>query len=50
MTRILLHGVEGPMTVNGRRYAAPEILAAMPPVGMMDDEDLAAVCSPSSLL
>ncbi|MEM9016822.1 MAG: c-type cytochrome, partial [Verrucomicrobiota bacterium] len=43
LARILLHGLEGPIDVRGRRYAPPDILPAMPPVGMMSDGEIAAV-------
>ncbi len=43
LAKILLHGVEGPMTVKGTVYAPPDILPAMPPVGMMSNSDIAAV-------
>lgn len=42
LARILLHGLEGPLQVNGKYYAPPDILPAMPPVGMMSNNDLAA--------
>ncbi|MCZ6673736.1 MAG: c-type cytochrome, partial [Verrucomicrobia bacterium] len=35
LARILLHGLEGPIEVNARKYGPPDILPAMPPVGMM---------------
>lgn len=42
LARILLHGLEGPVKVAGKTYAPPEILPAMPPVGMMSNDELAA--------
>lgn len=43
LTKILLHGIEGPIEVNGRAYRAPEILPAMPPVGMQSDREIAEI-------
>lgn len=42
LARILLHGLEGPIAVNGQTYEPPKILPAMPPVGMMSNNELAA--------
>ena len=42
LARILLHGLEGTIDVNGKTYQPPKILPAMPPVGMMSNNDLAA--------
>lgn len=42
LARILLHGLEGSIQVAGKTYAPPQILPAMPPVGMMSNEELAA--------
>lgn len=43
LVKILLHGLEGEITVNGKSYAPPLSLPAMPPVGMMSDQQIAAV-------
>ena len=40
---ILLHGIEGPMEVAGKRYAEPEILPVMPGHSTLDDATLASV-------
>ena len=40
---ILLHGMEGPIQVNGKRYDAPEILPVMPSHSTMDDADIASI-------
>jgi mono/diheme cytochrome c family protein len=40
---ILLHGMEGPLEVNGKRYDAPEILPVMPSHSTIDDAALASV-------
>jgi mono/diheme cytochrome c family protein len=43
LVRIVLHGLEGPIDVAGKRYDAPDILPVMPPHSVMDDEELASV-------
>ena len=43
LSLILLHGMEGPLEVNGKTYDAPEILPVMPSFSTMDNEDLAAI-------
>ena len=40
---ILLHGMEGPIEVNGKKYDAPDILPVMPSFASTSAEDLAAV-------
>jgi mono/diheme cytochrome c family protein/glucose/arabinose dehydrogenase len=40
---ILLHGIEGPIEVNGKRYDVPEILPVMPSHSTMDDADIASI-------
>ena len=40
---ILLHGIEGPIQVNGKRYDAPEILPVMPSHSTMGDADIASI-------
>ncbi|OOG78054.1 c-type cytochrome [Algoriphagus sp. A40] len=40
---ILLHGIEGPIEVSGKKYDAPEILPVMPSHSTMDDGDIAAI-------
>lgn len=40
---ILLHGIEGPITVKGKLYDAPEILPVMPSHSTMDDRSIAAI-------
>jgi mono/diheme cytochrome c family protein len=42
LARILLHGLEGPIEVNHKTYAPPNILPAMPPVAMMSNTEMAA--------
>ncbi len=43
LARILLHGLSGPLTVSGKRYASPEIQPSMPPLAMLNNSDVAAV-------
>ncbi len=43
LIQIILHGLEGPITVNGRRYEPPGILAEMPSLAVMDNENIASV-------
>ena len=40
---IILHGIEGPIEVAGKKYDAPEILPVMPSHSTMDDESIAAI-------
>ena len=40
---IVLHGIEGPLEVAGKRYAQPEILPVMPGHSTLDDGTLAAI-------
>ena len=40
---ILLHGIEGPIEVNGKRYDAPDILPVMPSHSTMDDSSLSSI-------
>ena len=43
LSLILLHGLEGPIEVAGKKYDAPEILPVMPSHSTMTDADIAAV-------
>ncbi|MBN3582960.1 c-type cytochrome [Algoriphagus aestuarii] len=43
LTLILLHGLEGPIEVDGKKYDAPEILPVMPAHSTMDDGSIAAI-------
>jgi mono/diheme cytochrome c family protein len=43
LSLILLHGLEGPVEVNGKRYDVPEILPVMPSHSTMTDDGIAAV-------
>jgi mono/diheme cytochrome c family protein len=40
---IILHGIEGPIEVGGKKYDAPEILPVMPSHSTMDDASIAAI-------
>ncbi len=43
LTRVMLHGLTGPITVSGKRYAAPEVQPLMPALAALDNDDVAAV-------
>lgn len=43
LTLILLHGIEGPLEVAGKRYAEPEILPVMPGHSTLGDRQLSAI-------
>ncbi len=43
LVRILLHGMEGPLSVDGIRYASPDILPVMPSHSALNDRELAAI-------
>lgn len=40
---LVLHGIEGPLEVAGRRYAEPEILPVMPGHSTLDDGTVSAI-------
>ena len=40
---ILLHGMEGPVNVNGKKYDVPDILPSMPSFATLQDKDIAAL-------
>jgi len=43
LSLIVLHGMEGPMVVAGKKYDAPAILPVMPAHSTMGDPDIAAI-------
>lgn len=43
LAMILLHGMEGPVTVNGKEYGIPDILPSMPSFSTLQNEDIAAI-------
>ncbi|SFO79394.1 Cytochrome c, mono-and diheme variants [Algoriphagus ornithinivorans] len=43
LSLILLHGIEGPIEVTGKKYNAPEILPVMPSHSTLDDGSIAAI-------
>lgn len=43
LSLIVLHGVEGPLTVSGKRYAEPAILPEMPGHSALDNKTIAAI-------
>lgn len=42
---ILLHGIEGAITVNGKTYDIPDILPNMPSFSTLQDKDIAAIAT-----
>ena len=40
---LLLHGMEGPMEVNGKRYDAPDILPVMPAHSTLEDGSISSI-------
>ncbi len=42
---ILLHGIEGPIMVNGKMYDIPDILPNMPSFSTLQDKDIAAIAT-----
>lgn len=43
LSLIMLHGLEGPIEVAGKKYDAPEILPVMPSHSTMDDAVIASI-------
>lgn len=43
LSLILLHGMEGPLKVNGKQYDVPDILPVMPSHSVVDDHHIAAI-------
>lgn len=43
LSLIMLHGLEGPIEVSGKKYDAPEILPVMPSHSTMDDAVIASI-------
>ncbi|WP_425237641.1 DUF7133 domain-containing protein [Ulvibacterium sp.] len=43
LAMILLHGMEGPVTVNGKEYGIPDILPSMPSFSTLQNEDIASI-------
>ena len=43
LSRVLFHGLSGPITVSGRRYDIPEIQPVMPPLAALGNTEIAAV-------
>jgi hypothetical protein len=40
---LVLHGIEGPMEVNGKLYDAPDILPVMPAHSTLDDGSISSI-------
>jgi mono/diheme cytochrome c family protein len=45
LAMILLHGMEGPIVVNGKDYGIPDILPSMPSFSTLQNEDIAAIAT-----
>ncbi len=45
LAMILLHGMEGPVEVGGKRYDIPDILPSMPSFSTLQDRDIAAIAT-----
>ncbi|NNE75479.1 MAG: cytochrome c, partial [Pricia sp.] len=45
LAMILLHGMEGPVPVNGKTYDHPDILPNMPSFSTLQNEDIAAIAT-----
>jgi mono/diheme cytochrome c family protein len=43
LIKIVLHGLSGPVDVNGITYQPPAILPEMPPLAALDDAQIAAI-------
>ncbi len=43
LVRVLFHGLAGPITVSGKRYATPEVQPVMPPLATLSNDDISAV-------
>ncbi|MCB0686208.1 MAG: dehydrogenase [Saprospiraceae bacterium] len=43
LTLLVLHGVEGPIEVEGKIYGAPDILPVMPSHSILDDQVIASI-------
>ncbi len=42
---LLLHGMQGPVEVNGKKYDTPDILPEMPSFSTLQNEDIAAIAT-----
>jgi len=45
LVMIILHGMEGPVTVNKKKYDVPDILPNMPSFSTLQDADIAAIAT-----
>ena len=45
LVRIILQGMEGAVSVAGRRYQVPDILPGMPPLAVLDDGQVATIAN-----
>lgn len=45
LAMLLLHGMQGPVEVNGKMYDSPDILPEMPSFSTLQNEDIAAIAT-----
>lgn len=45
LAMLLLHGMQGPVEVNGKKYNTPDILPEMPSFSTLQNEDIAAIAT-----
>ncbi len=45
LAMLLLHGMQGPVEVNGKKYDTPDILPEMPSFSTLQNEDIAAIAT-----
>ncbi len=45
LAMLLLHGMQGPLEVNGKKYDTPDILPEMPSFSTLQNEDIAAIAT-----
>ena len=43
LVRLVLHGIEGPLEVNGKLYQEPDIQTVMPAHSVLDDSEIASI-------
>ncbi len=45
LAMLLLHGMQGPIEVDGKMYDSPDILPEMPSFSTLQNEDIAAIAT-----
>ena len=45
LAMLLLHGMQGPVVVNGKNYDTPDILPEMPSFSTLQNKDIAAIAT-----